>query len=694
MKNYGKFAGILALLAVLFVLPFAAQADDNGMEWTGTISSRPAGVAGTWVIGGISFTANASTQLEQEHGRTLNVGDCAQVNYYVSGGQKIATKISAEDAYKCSGGGEGDTSEHLKLYGHLQSQPPADPHNGTWVVEGVTYVSNASTKIEYKAGDFRVGGCVEVEYTSGSNIAREIETAYDYKCTNTGGGMNPGEAYSQVYAVLFDFPPGLVGTWTMGGGDTYEATAATRFEQENGPFFQGVCLDIKFSTDPNTGVKTAAEISTTEAFKCGNTGGATGSDPVENKFYGLIESMPANPSAGGDWTIGGIPFTSSAATQLEQEHTPLAVGVCAEVEYYQDANGVNQATKIAADDPYKCNTGTYTYEVYGTVNVMPTGLYGSWVIASSGLITDTYNTSVNTTFKQEHGSFAPGVCVKVKYYIQNGVNHVTELETQEANHCGSGGDSGTTLPPPAPDDLKVYATVNSMPSGSGSLFIGTWVIGGITYQSDANTRFETEHGSLALSTCVKAKYVFSGTTRLLTKVETQQPYKCQQSGGGGDEFKSYGVVEGLPAGFASGVLTGTWRISGEDYQATSATQFKQEHGFFGIGAYVEVKYTVSGTVKTATSIETHLSTGADQNIVTGDLEAHDVTDDWSDWTVDGVTYKADPAIEVDPDIHNLTLRTAATPQVILRTYRSLDGITYVTVAHLVKSQLFLPIILR
>ncbi|MFQ5611732.1 MAG: DUF5666 domain-containing protein [Anaerolineae bacterium] len=657
MKQHLKQTGFAIILILVSLTPLAARADD-GPEWTGTLTSRPAGVTGTWVIGGLSFEANAGTLIEEEHG-PLNTGACAEVKYYTSGGTNIATKIESQESYKCNGGGGGG-GPSLKVYATVNSFPSG--LIGDWVIGGVTYTADGNTRFEQKHGSFRVGACVEVKYVSGSNQALEIETESAYKCSGSGGGGG-GVPHSQVYGALDSFPPGLIGDWVV-AGVTYTADANTRFEQEHGPFFQGGCVEVKYQSGTNV----AVEISTEEPYKCGGTGS------VESKFYGLIDAIPANPQ-NGTWTIGGGVFVSTPATQLKQEHGAFANGACAEVEYYDDTSGGHIATKIETQEPYKCNTSTYTNQIYGTISSFPVGLYGSWVIGN-----ETYNASAATKFEQEHGAFAAGACVKVKYYVQNGVNHATKIETESSSHCGGSG------PPSLPADSKVYATIDSFPA---SPYIGTWVIGGVSYEATAATKFEQEHGLFAAGACVKAKYTAANGVNTLSEVETEEAYKCQQAGGGGPEFKSYGVIEALPPLFSSGILTGTWQISGVSYEADGSTRFEQEHGFFTLGAYVEVKYTRSGGINTALSIETHVAPSAGLNMLVGTLQSHDSNDDWTDWVVDGVTYKADPAIEVGASGQ---MPVAGEP-VLLSTYRGLDGSAYVTSAALAQ-QVFLPAIFQ
>ncbi len=689
MSKLVAVVGLLVLVFLALIVPIGVQAND-GFEWTGTIETRPTGVVGTWVIDGRTFQANASTVTEEED-HALTVGSCAEVKYYVSGTTNIATKIQDEEGYHCNGGGGGDDQEHVKLYAQLDAAPPADIHNGTWQIGGKIYTSDANTTFDFTDGEPAAGVCVEIEYAPATpTLLKSLETEADYKCSASGGGGDPEHPYTQVYGVLDNFPAELVGTWTV-SGINYVADTSTRFEQEHGGFFVGVCVDVKFQS--TNGVNNAVEISVADSYNCGNTGGG-GTDPVEDKLYALIDTVPASyTTASTVWTIGGAQFTSNpGSTEFEEEHGVFAPGVCAEVEYYTD-NGTKRATKIGTAELYKCNTNTFVNEIYGKIVTLPDGLYGSWVIASSNSITDTYNTGAYTKFEQDNGNFAVDSCVKVKFFVENGVNKAVKIETESLEHCG--GQSGNE-PPSLPGDSKVYALLDSFPGGTlGSMNLGTWIIGGEIYTADNATEYSAEHGDFAAGVCVKAKYyVETGGSKILTEVETANPKKCQQAGGGSDEFRGYGVIETMPTIFSS---PGTWTISGIDYETTVSTQYEQEHGFFAPGAYVEVKYTAAGGVNTATSIETHVAPNAGLDTTIGTLQGQpDLDGDgWDDWTVDGSNFYSDHAIEVNSSLQSGTPRVSgATPvKVLLNTYLGLDGKTYVTYAAKVQ-QVYLPVIFR
>ena len=69
-------------------------------DWYGIVNQRPAGVAGTWVIGGRAFTASESTRLMRDDG-PIAVGSCVSVDYDGS----RAFEIESEPAHDCTSGG-------------------------------------------------------------------------------------------------------------------------------------------------------------------------------------------------------------------------------------------------------------------------------------------------------------------------------------------------------------------------------------------------------------------------------------------------------------------------------------------------------------------------------------------------------------------------------------------------------------
>ncbi|NKQ35648.1 MAG: hypothetical protein HF973_08550 [Chloroflexi bacterium] len=154
-----------------------------------------------------------------------------------------------------------------------------------------------------------------------------------------------------------------------------------------------------------------------------------GDDDGGLRHRGLVESRPAGNL--GTWGIGGQTFTAVAATLIEEEHGPLSVGACAEV-YYVSATD-HTATKIESKEPIECNdTGDSYVQIYGILQSFPAGLIGDWVV--DGV---TYTADGSAEFQQEHGAFAAGQCVEVKYYP--GAMTAVEIESENSYKCNGDG---------------------------------------------------------------------------------------------------------------------------------------------------------------------------------------------------------------------------------------------------------------
>jgi hypothetical protein len=655
---------LLVLVGLILAQPSSTEASGTGLspEWTGIVMTRPTGITGNWVVGGLSFQADNNTHLDETHG-TLNVGVCATVQYRMNAGSKIATEIASQESFKCD---FGNPVQPMKVYSYVNQLPAGFPVTltGEWVIGDVTYTAVMTTHFEQEYGPFAVGKCAGVAYITGTPpVAVDLETAPDWKCSGIPGW---GQPRAVAFGVVQDFPPDLVGTWTV-SGTVYTATASTSFEQEHGPFFVGGCVQVEF----NPSNMVATEISTEEADKCAG-------QPAEQKFFGMIESIPTDTL--GTWVIGGDSFLVITSTRLDQHHGPLVVGACVGVDYI--LSGTDKiATEIGAEEMFKCSTGTFTNVAIGKISSFPPALYGTWVITRNGGFTDTFETYTDTQFLQEHGSFATGVCVQIKYVIQDGVNQAVTIQTEEAEHCGA------VRPPNLHGKSIVFATIDQFPTGTPP--IGLWVIGGNPYSATSTTIFGEEHGPFAVGACVKALYSVVSDTNVLFQVQTKDPNKCIISGT--HVFRAFGQIEAFPAD-----LIGDWQVGGITYTTNISTEFRQEHGFFAVGAFVQVRYVLSGTARLARSIETQVAPGAGRRNIIGILQAHDMNDDWSPWVVSGVTYQSDPDIQV-----RLAGQSAAASastvaigqKVALNVYQAADGTLYVTSVSAL-SQVYLPMVMR
>ena len=665
---------------LLALLPFQVMAQGE-LQHTGLIEAMPAGGgAGEWVVGGETFLATAGTEFLTEKG-PLGVGVCAQVEYHLSNNQQVATKIASKSADDCGG---------VAAFHHkgLVQDMPLGGGAGTWLVEGVTFEATTSTTFLHEHGALAVGVCAEVEYLieGASNVAIKIASKSADDCAGNGVGAQ------EVHGLLEAMPAeGLAGTWTVNGVD-YIATATTTFEQSDGPFTLGGCVEIEFVVQ--NGQNIAVKIETDDS--CG----------VENiqETRGILESFPADLI--GDWQVGGATYTADGTTQFKTDHGAFAVGVCVEVEHTPGSPNpvAHEIQTKSADD---CGLSTPgELEARGLIDTMPAdGLIGVWTIGGV-----TYQANAQTQFDQEHGAFASGVCVEVEYTPGNPNPVAHKIETKRQHDCGGpeeeheafgliealpgGGLIGawtigglqyivaeTTVLEDGPFFVGLLVEVHFTTSAEGALLatriegkqqvseddqalaqaygrievvpgpgtlVGPWTIGGIEYQATANTKFEPSDDSLfVVGACVKVLYQVEGGVNTALKIETEPEDDCPQDNGT-PLNRAFGLVELMPP---NGFI-GSWIIAGTTYEVNTATELKEEHGALLVGAYVKVEYVVVAGVRVAREIETHVPPEAGDDNFWGELDdspGRRQTTALADqiWAVDGQTFTVIDATLLD-----------------------------------------------
>jgi len=403
---------------------------------------------------------------------------------------------------------------------------------------------------------------------------------------------------------------------------------------------------------------------------------------AEEHFFGLIEQAPeavtqtvsdGSPAITATWVISGVQIISTPYTRLETHHGPLVVGACAKVDY-RTVNGQNIAKKIESMWLFLCLGPVSFNQIYGQVASFPPELYGTWVISTTGNTPFNFMADPATQFKDKHQDFASGVCVRVKYFTSDGVNHAVQVSVTWDKLCKK---------VEAPALSKLVATVEVMPTGG---YTGTWTLAGVVFTATQTTHFETYGGPLAVGDCVEAKYNATGGAMLLSKVEKEDARRCQAEDGS-SRFKVYGVVETLPV---SGTLTGTWQISGVSMEALDSTEFEQEHGLLALGAYVSAKFTYDpgNGSRTALEIETQVAPGYGCLQHFGRLESFrpaSSQDGYSQWMVGGVKYLGDPGME-----SGLNLKIGSL--VMVNAYQS--GTNLVATSVTAANSVFLPTIRR
>ena len=312
--------------------------DDDEIERHGRIDSfPPKPYIGTWVIDGVNYTADSSTEFEQDYGAFVN-GVCVEVEAKQS--TLIATEIETEEDYQCSGRTDDDDDDaDGELYGVVTKLPAG--HIGDWVIGGKNFKATSDTEFESEGGRFAVGVTVQVEYSTsrdGVSIAKEIELKYDDDDDDDDYGKSEG-AEGQSYGILESRPAGRTGNWTI-SGIVYGADSDTELDDDDDLKINDR-VKVKYTVQAD-GKRIAHEIDETD-----DDGDV--SDKDNFKLVGFVQQMP---SAGyiGTWKVAGVDFVADLNTEYEEDDGTFAIGAYVEVEYFR-ASGVNRIKEIETEVP-------------------------------------------------------------------------------------------------------------------------------------------------------------------------------------------------------------------------------------------------------------------------------------------------------------------------------------------------------
>lgn len=499
------------------------------------------------------------------------------------------------------------------LVGRISAMP-AGTLIGTWVVQGVSFVTTNSTEFRQDKGAFAVGVCVEVEYVGSAQpfTATKIASKSSDDCTISGTPTgsptttttpdstttpvtpsvtpSPGseqEAYGRV-----DSKPanGLVGTWVI-NGVTYNAPAGAEFKQRRGPLMVGACAKVHYA--PNTTPFTAREIESRAASDCGGavptpdaTPSATPAGGTQGELYGVLQSFPAGLV--GNWNIGGMTFVATGNTEFKQERGAFAVGVTVKVHFTVDSSGANQAreieTKFANDDSGRDDDGNGAFEgaeghAYGLIDSFPAGLTGAWRIGGID-----YTATANTRFAQNDGAFAVGKQVKVEYYLGNdGSRTARKIETTS--------DSGGAT---APTRFKLFGFVKQMPANG---FVGQWVVDNIAFVATTTSQFKPNNGLLGLGAYVAVEYFIQDGRNQVHEIETHIPP-------GAGPQTAIGRIDDKGGAFTAAARQATtWTIGGVNYTITPATDLNDVQSALDVGQTALVNsYTAADGSLVATQV--------------------------------------------------------------------------------------------
>ena len=488
---------VIGAVATVAIGWTAAQAGDDLPEWRGKVTTMPADKTGEWVIGGKTFTAGANTEFDELEGE-LGVGVCAKVKYEDVSGTLYAHKIDSEPAGDCGGPGNDDKDDGMRRFGRIDEMPQGG-REGDWVIGGVKFRATTNTEFEPEHGAFHLGACVKVESEAATpRIAKQIETEHQYRCM--GNGTEPPKA--EMYGTVTDFPAGLIGKWMIGGME-FMADGNTEFDQENGPFENGVTVRVRFQTDDNDGHH-ALEIET--KYAKGDDDDDHHRYGQEGHAFGIVEGLPPGQSLLGPWTVSDIVYDVNTSTELEDEDESYTVGARVRVEYHTDDTGKRIADEIEiTEDKGDVKDDSHT-KLLGFAEKMPAaGFNGTWQIAGADFMVNG-----NSVLKEEHGLFGTGAYVEVEYSIVANQRMVHEMETQAPPGAGDRTDVGVIT---SIDDSTQAAAIQVADANQ-------WIIGGETYTVLAATQLDDGTGDLAVGgTAIVNSYIANDGRAVATSIQ-------------------------------------------------------------------------------------------------------------------------------------------------------------------------------
>ena len=330
-----------------------AETDD---DFYGIIENRPEGIAGDWTIGGRIFPADPDTFWAVDDG-PLTPGACVSVDYE-EGGRVF--EIESEPMADCSGmpdDGEDtpgdDAGADDDFYGILESRPEGIA--GPWVVGGQTFQADAGTFWSVDDGPLSIGACVSVDIEGGRVFEIESESMADCSGMPDDGEDTPGDdagADDDFYGILESRPEGIAGPWVV-GGQTFQATVATRWSVDDGPLSPGVCVSVDWENGQVWEIE-SEPMSACTAIPGSEEDGMDDSaddgiwEDFDDDLYGILETRPEGIA--GVWVVGGYSFEAGPEVRLSVDDGPLSVGVCVSV----DMEG-GRVIEIESEPPTACN---------------------------------------------------------------------------------------------------------------------------------------------------------------------------------------------------------------------------------------------------------------------------------------------------------------------------------------------------
>jgi hypothetical protein len=243
----------------------------------------------------------------------------------------LETKFANDDNGSDDDGNGSFEGAEGHAYGVIDSLPANQ--QGVWLISGVAYTATAATVLSQTDGNFAVGANVKVEYflaANGGRMARKIET------TNSTGGATAPNRF-KLFGFVSQMPPsGFVGPWVI-DNIAFVADANSQFKENNGLLAIGAYVAVEYFIQDGRNWMHEIETHVPPGAGTLNTIG-----PIDDKG---VDPIAASVGA-ATWMIGGVSYTVTPATDLNDILGELAVGKTALVNSYTDANNNQVATQI------------------------------------------------------------------------------------------------------------------------------------------------------------------------------------------------------------------------------------------------------------------------------------------------------------------------------------------------------------
>lgn len=315
--------------------PNATTTPGAESEIYGVLQSFPVGLVGNWNIGGMTFAAGANTEFKQERG-AFAVGVTVKVHFSVdSAGVNQAREIETKFANDSDGNDDDGNGSFEGAEGHAFGLIESFPATltGEWGVGGIVYTTNANTVFAQNDGAFAVGSRVKVEYhldSSGGRIARKIETTSD-----NGGATAPTRF--KLFGFVNSMPAnGFVGAWVV-DNIAFVADGSTQFKTNNGLLGLGAYVAVEYFIQD--GRNQVHEIETNVPP---GAGAQTNIGRIDDKGGALTAASRMVTT----WRVGGVSYTITPATNLNNVQGALDVGKTALVNSYTAPDGSQVATQV------------------------------------------------------------------------------------------------------------------------------------------------------------------------------------------------------------------------------------------------------------------------------------------------------------------------------------------------------------